>query len=69
MRANSNPEQFMEYAAKDVIESLMGSGNQEISGLSERDLRILLREMERKNRLQNVQALPQQYGGPPIVNA
>ena len=69
MRANSNPEQLMEYAAKDVIESIMGSGNQEISGLSERDRRILLREMERKNRLQNGQALPQQYGGPPTVNA
>ena len=59
----------MDYGEKDVIDSIMGSGNQDLSGISERDRRILLREMERKNRLQNGQALPQQYGGPPVVNA
>jgi hypothetical protein len=40
-----------------------------MAGMSERDRRILLREMERKNRMQNGNVNLQMYGGPPIVES
>lgn len=64
MRAEQNPEHNTD---QDVIRSVFGQAAPDMAGLSERDRRIMLREMERKNRMQTGNVNQQMYGGPPIV--
>jgi predicted phosphohydrolase len=50
------------------VDGLAGAfASKSVDGMSERDRRIFLRELERKNRIQNGQVNQQQYGGPLAV--